>query len=133
MRDGFVFYRSFADAIHMLPEDEQLGMMIAIINYALDDIEPKLLTNSQKIVFTLVKPQVDANKKRAEDGKKGGRPKKTIGFENENHRLENEKPKEKDKDKEKDKYKDNKRKNSFCNYPQSEQDMSELTKLVFIN
>ena len=43
-------------------------------------------------MFKLIRPQVNANNKRREDGKKGGRPKKTIGFENENHRLLNSKP-----------------------------------------
>ena len=66
MRDSFVFYRSFADAIAGLPPEEYKKVMQAIIGYALDGIE--------YTVFCLVKPQIDANNKRYENGKKGGRP-----------------------------------------------------------
>ncbi|UKI42077.1 MAG: hypothetical protein L6V95_03540 [Candidatus Melainabacteria bacterium] len=53
-----------------------------ILNFALNDeeIETKYEICSQ--LFTLIKPQLSANNKRYEDGKKGGRPKKikTGGF-----------------------------------------------------
>ena len=40
MRDSFVFYRSFADAIAGLPSEEYKKVMQAIIGYALDGTEP---------------------------------------------------------------------------------------------
>lgn len=113
MADGFVFYRSFGDALRGVPADEYKEIMQAIIDYALDGTEPHLDSYTGQIVFTLIRPQLDANMKRRESGKRGGRPKKapdaeekTNGFENENRRLSDEKPKEKDKVKDKDKVKE---------------------------
>ena len=81
-KDSFVFYRSFAEAIDDLPDDEQLKLYRAIKNYALNYIEPNL-TGVSKTLWKLIKPQLDANNKRFEDGqrgkgygKQGGRPKK---------------------------------------------------------
>ena len=84
MKESFVFYQSFAEAMEELT-DEQCGKVSRIIyNYALYGIEPENISGIEKIVFSLVKPQIDANNKRYIDGKKGGRPltKKTSGFEN---------------------------------------------------
>ena len=73
MRDSFVFYRSFADAIAGLPPEEYKKVMQAIIGYALDGTEPTA-GGIEYTVFCLVKPQIDANNKRYETGTKGGRP-----------------------------------------------------------
>ena len=73
MRDSFVFYRSFADAIAGLPPEEYKKVMQAIIGYALDGTEPTA-GGIEYTVFCLVKPQIDANNKRYDNGKKGGRP-----------------------------------------------------------
>lgn len=63
MRDSFVFYRSFADAIAGLPSEEYKKVMQAIIGYALDGTEPTT-GGIEYTVFCLVKPQIDANNKR---------------------------------------------------------------------
>ncbi len=82
MRESFVFYRSFFEAIKNLDEKKRLKMYDLILNFALNDeeIEPKYEICNQ--LFTLIKPQLSANNKRYQDGKKGGRPKnkKTTGF-----------------------------------------------------
>ena len=82
MRESFVFYRSFFEAIKNLDDKKRLKMYDLILNFALNDeeIETKYEICSQ--LFTLIKPQLSANNKRYEDGKKGGRPKKikTGGF-----------------------------------------------------
>ena len=104
-RDGFVFYKSFAEATEGLQDDVKLECLTAIIDYGIYGIEREL-TGIPAIVFKLVKPQLDANNKRFSDGKKGGRPKKTDGFENKNQWFSDEKPKEKEKEKVKDKEKD---------------------------
>jgi len=82
-RDSFVFYRSFFEAIKGLPKEDQCLMFGAIADYSLDQIEPNL-TGINKVVWTLIKPQLDANTKRfingekgGKHGSKGGRPKKT--------------------------------------------------------
>ena len=73
MRDSFVFYRSFFEAIALLPEDKQAAAYRAICGYALNgeaDTSDSLIA----MVLTLVKPQLDANEKRRANGSKGGRP-----------------------------------------------------------
>lgn len=74
MRDSIVFYRSFYEAIKEIPLEEQGVVYNAIYGYALDGIEPEL-SGIAKAIFLLVKPQIDANNNRYENGKKGGKPK----------------------------------------------------------
>lgn len=75
MKDSFVFYRSFFEALKGMDKESQADCLMAIADYALNDTEPTL-SPSVRMFFTLVKPQLDANKKRFENGSKGGRPKK---------------------------------------------------------
>jgi hypothetical protein len=74
MRDSVVFYRSFFEAIQDLAPDQQAEAYNAIFSYSLDEKEPKL-KGVVSTVFKLIKPQLDANQKRYENGNKGGRPK----------------------------------------------------------
>lgn len=81
-KESFVFYKSFYEALQDLKDKDRLKVYDAICNMALNNIETNL-TGISKTIFTLIKPQVLANNRRYENGKKGGRPKKeTIGFEN---------------------------------------------------
>ncbi len=87
MQESFIFYRSFCEVLEEVYKQDPktaLELYRAISNYALKDEEPKL-TGYAKAIFLSIKPQIDANKKRYEDGRKGGRPKKekTTGFEKE--------------------------------------------------
>ena len=82
MRDSVVFYKSFWEAIRDLSEEDQLKAYNAIFDYAFDGKEPEG-SGIASAVFKLVKPQIDANNARYENGKKGaeygvlgGRPKK---------------------------------------------------------
>ena len=72
-RNSFVFYDSFYRAMDYLTEEEKIEYIDAICNYSLYDIRIEM---SPKIegMFELVKAQIDANIKKREDGKKGGRP-----------------------------------------------------------
>ena len=94
MRDSVVFYKSFYDGIKCLPPEEQLKAYNMVFEYAFSSVEPaeQSLAN---VTFTLIKPQIDANVRRMENGKKGGRPKKILETqENEKPMVsENEKPK----------------------------------------
>ena len=82
-KESFVFYKSFYDALQDLKEKDRLKVYDAICELALNGNETKL-SGLAKTMFTLIKPQLLANTKRYEDGKKGGRPrKKTSGFEQE--------------------------------------------------
>lgn len=84
MKDSFIFYASFLEAIEELDDKKQFKLYKAIANFALKNQEPEKLGAIEKAIFALIKPQITANNKRYEDGKKGGRPKKnkTTGFEN---------------------------------------------------
>ena len=82
MRDSFVFYRSFFEALQDVPIEERAYIYDAICAYSLNDIEPKL-TGMQLAIFKLIRPNIDSNKRKYENGKKGasfgkkgGRPKK---------------------------------------------------------
>ena len=74
MKDSFIFYRSFFEAISALCDEDKLSMFNAICNLALNQEETELkpLPNA---MFKLIKPQIDANNRRFNNGKKGGRPK----------------------------------------------------------
>ena len=70
MKDSFVFYRSFKESLSELTDSDKLLMYEAISDYALDKTEPQLV-GFPKALFSLIKPQLDANWKRFENGKKG--------------------------------------------------------------
>lgn len=92
-RDSFIFYRSFYEAIEEVDTETQVAIYNAICRKALYD-EDTTLSGTAKILYTLIKPQLDANNKRYSDGQKGGRPKKeTNGFkEKETNGYKNKKP-----------------------------------------
>jgi hypothetical protein len=106
MREGFVFYRSFQDSISEMPEEYQLQIYKAIVNYGLNGDEPNF-NGVAKAIFFLIKPQIDANNKKYENGKKGGRPKEnqqeTKTKPNDNQNITKAEPKEKVKEKVKEK------------------------------
>lgn len=75
MRDSFVFYRSFFEAIEIQPKNVQADIYAAIFDYVFNDKLPEGLTSIAQSMFILIKPQIDANNQRYENGKKGGAPK----------------------------------------------------------
>ena len=70
MRESFVFYASFAEALSEMPDKSRLKLYDAIILLALHGEETEF-TGIEKAVFSLIKPQIKANNKRYENGKKG--------------------------------------------------------------
>lgn len=72
-RESFIFYRSFYEAIKCMPTDVQAEIYPAICEYALFGKLPKNLSEVAKGMFTLIKPNIDVNIARFENGKKGGR------------------------------------------------------------
>lgn len=100
VRDSFVFYRSFMEALGELDIQTKAVCYEAIMQYALNGIEIEL-SGVPKAIFLLIKPQIDANNQRFENGRKGGRPKKekpnenqskTIGFDFKNRNETESKP-----------------------------------------
>ncbi len=73
-RESFVLYRSFVDIIKDLDDADAKTFLLAISGYALDGIEP-VLQGFLKTLWKPVKPQLDANIRRYENGRKGGAPK----------------------------------------------------------
>ena len=101
MKDGFVFYASWWEAIKNLQREMQGDVLTAIIEYGLygeTTESPKPIASA---MLAMVKPQIDANNQRYENGKKGGRPKA-----NNNQTETKPKPKDKDKDISEDIYKE---------------------------
>ena len=72
MRDSFIFYGSFYEAIADLPDEERLKCYDIICEYALNNKIPEA-TGIAKSIFTLVKPNIDASIKRRKNGAKGGK------------------------------------------------------------
>lgn len=127
--DSMCFYRSYMEALEEIEDPAVFREIVqALFYYACDGIEPasgQLQTSEARIIWKLVRPLIDANTARRENGKLGGRPRKTapkpldeeseqfdieektIGFDlkkplvskNTNHTYVNGKPnKDKDKD-----------------------------------
>lgn len=103
-RNSMIIYRSFYEAIKDLDADVKIQMYDTIFSYGLDFEDPPKLKGIAQVVWTLIKPQLDANLKKFKAGNKGGRPKKTTkktsGLQNKkpvvseikNHTFKNEKP-----------------------------------------
>ena len=69
----FPFYRSYAEALKDLPDEERLDLLDGIINFAFyeEEYEPK--TNNTRMIFTLIKPILETTLRKILGGKKGGR------------------------------------------------------------
>ena len=72
-RDSFIFYKSFYEAIRGLPDNIRLEVFTAITEYSLYGKQPGDLKPFARGMFLLIKPNLDANVKRYENGMKGGR------------------------------------------------------------
>lgn len=115
MTDGFVFYASFLKALETLPDDERLKAYDMICRYALYEETPEG-TGPALGMFYMAQAQIDANRRRRENGQKGGRPKteekaeekqtETKAKPKRNQSVTKAKPKEKVKEKEKEKEKE---------------------------
>ena len=78
LESRFVFYQSFHDMIALIPDSEtQLAAYGMICAYALEGTEPETDNWILNLLFYAVKPLIDSNRKRQENGKKGGRKQAT--------------------------------------------------------
>lgn len=141
MRESMVFYRSFHEATKNLPQKQYKEVLNAIFEYALNGTEPKLSAITQSI-FLLIKPQIDANNKRFENGCKGSEYGKLGGRPRKNPKKTPPKPQENptktpnvnvnENVNVNDIYK-RKSKNKFCDYQQADVDFAALERKVFKN
>ena len=77
-REQFTFYSSFARAVKRIRKAaDRAAAYDAIVDYALSGIEPDMekMPDTAAIAFELVRPNLDASRRKAENGKNGGRPK----------------------------------------------------------
>lgn len=100
-RDSYVFYRSFYEGIKTLPQGSGYAVFMAICEYVFEGKEPGNLQGVECGFFSMIRPQIDSNIKKYENGKKGGRPKsqtggftdkKSVVIETETSGFRNEKP-----------------------------------------
>ena len=73
--ESFVFYKSFYDSTKNLKDSDKLLVFNAIFSYTFEGKEQKL-KGIPAIIWTLVKPNLDASISNRINGRKGGRPKK---------------------------------------------------------
>lgn len=76
-RDSMVFYHSFREAAKNLTKKDQIVFYNIIFDYGFLGIEPNSEETSSIVLslFALIKPQIDKNIQRYENGRKGGAPK----------------------------------------------------------
>ncbi len=79
MRDSFVFYRSFAEVISMIPDaEDKITLLNALIEYGLNGTEPDLQYPLSAMFKQMTSSIAGAQRRyqaNVENGKKGGRPK----------------------------------------------------------
>jgi hypothetical protein len=69
-RDSMIFYRSFYESVTGLSPVIKAELYDAIFEYGLNFQEIEFTNDISKALFTLIKPQLDANIKKFENGKK---------------------------------------------------------------
>lgn len=74
MADSFVFYKSFYNAIKEFDNDTIAEFFKLVCQYALDGEIIETDNKVAKALFQMTIPQIEANNKRRENGKKGGAP-----------------------------------------------------------
>lgn len=69
MRKSMLIYRSFVEAVNELPKEIQAEIWNAVFELGLNGKEVELY-GIAKTIFTLIKPQIEANMKRFKNGSK---------------------------------------------------------------
>jgi len=67
IRDSFIFYRSFYQSAKKLPKEDKAELFDAICSYALDG-ESVEMSVVPEAIFTVIKPNLDANRRKWENG-----------------------------------------------------------------
>ena len=79
-RDSFIFYKSWWDAVGLLPGEVRGEVLTAIIEYGLLGETNSPRGNTTKAILELIKPQIEANNAKYDNGRKGGRPRTDTQF-----------------------------------------------------
>lgn len=72
-RKQFTFYRSFWEAAAKMRKKPQQEYLVSVINYALNGVEPEVLSPDAQMAFSLTRPTLDASWKKTLSGQKGGK------------------------------------------------------------
>ena len=99
-RDQFTFYRSFWEAIEPLPKKDRAAIILALCDYALNETEPKGLSPVATVCFTLIRPVLDSARRKAANGKQGGKKSKQSASKPEANGKQSAREKEREKEKE---------------------------------
>ena len=75
-KKGLVFYYDWLDQLLKLRDKELRAVLTAIVLYHKEDSAPPALSGMADMALGFILPQIDRMKKKAEDGKLGGRPRK---------------------------------------------------------
>ena len=67
-RKQFTFYRSFLEAVEMLPQEEQLPVLRGIARFALDGIEPADFGPFGKVAWASIRPVLESGRAKAAAG-----------------------------------------------------------------
>ena len=77
---GFVFLKSYFDALRPLPDAERLILYDAVLDFVFEGKESEDLPPLLNAIFQLIRPNIEASLRRyansVENGRKGGRPPK---------------------------------------------------------
>lgn len=100
-RNQFTFYKSYFDAIQDLKKKDQSDLILALCAYALYETPPQALSTAASVAFKLIKPTIDAGRKKAKSGSIGGEAKrKQNGSKTEANPKQGENEREKEGEKE---------------------------------
>ncbi len=96
-RNQFTFYRSYFDALVVLPKKDKADAILAVCAYALYEEIPSGLSPAASAMFQLIKPTLDSGRRKATSGALGGEAKrKQNGSKTEAKRKQNGSEKEKE-------------------------------------
>ena len=86
-RKGFTFYRSYYEAISLLPVEDQLTVYKAIMEYSLNGSTPKTeeMSLCAQLLIMAFMPNLEANNRRYLNGTRGGEARKANPTPKENH------------------------------------------------
>lgn len=98
MKNSFVLYTEYAKHIELLSMEQRGALLTAIMAYETDEEMPEMDGMTQ-MAFSFIKEQLDRDserhestcQKRSEAGKRGGRPKANVSFEEEEKTNESKK------------------------------------------
>lgn len=100
-RNQFTFYRSYFEAIEPLPKKDRSAIILAVCEYGLYETEPKGLSPVAMACFNLIRPTLDSGRKKAANGKQGGKSSKQSASKPEANGKQTVREKEREKEKEK--------------------------------